>query len=156
MEGRPWLGNHFQRVHRDHPQSRGTRIECSITNSTDISRTLGVASYTSLHDYTVMYESDTFFGQTLDGTKVVSSGGDADTWVKIGYEEFKSEVFDPFMIWLEANHRDDLEQVMWHAFSIGVFSPDRWLTGDFGPHHSPESVELYRLYSEEYIAQLGS
>lgn len=45
---------------------------------------------------------------------------------------------------------------MLHAFALGVFSPDRWLTGDHSPSHSPESVELWRQYNEEYIAQLDS
>lgn len=136
--------------------SDSARITCSVTNSTDISRAIGADPYTSLHHYTVMYEGGTYFGQTIDDTRIVSSGGDADTWEKIGYEEFKARVFDPFMAWLEANHRDDLEQVMWHAFDAGVFSPDRWLTGDFGPSHTVESVELWRQYSEEFIAtQIG-
>lgn len=138
------------------PDPVDTRITCSVTNSTDISRALGVSPYTSLHHYTVMHEGGTYFGQTIDDTKVVSSGGDADTWEKVGYQEFKARVFDPFMNWLEANHPDDLQQTMWHAFSLGVFSPDRWLTGDFGPHHSPESVELWGQYSQEYIAQLDN
>ena len=138
------------------PNPDSTRVTCSVTNSIDISRTLGIDPYTSLHTYTVMYEGDTYFGQTITGTKVVSDGGDADTWEKIGYAEFKVGAFGPFMAWMEANHRDDLEQVMWQSFDIGVFSPDRWLTGDFGPSHTPESVELWRQYSEEYIVQLGN
>lgn len=135
------------------PDPVDTRVTCSITNSTDISRALGVSPYTSLHHYTVMYEGGTYFGQTINDTLVVDDAGDADTWERVGYEEFKAGAFDPFMAWLEANHLDDLEGVMWYAFSIGVFSPDRWLTGDFGPDHSPESVELWRQYSEEFIAE---
>ena len=135
------------------PGPDATRVQCSVTNSTDISRALGVDPYTSLHRYTVMYEGGTYFGQTISDTTIVSHGGDANTWEKIGYVEFKAEVFDPFMAWLQANHREDLEQVMWHAFDIGVFSPDRWLTGDFGPSHTPESVELWRQHSEEFIAE---
>lgn len=44
---------------------------------------------------------------------------------------------------------------MWYAFSAGVFSPDRWLTGDHPPALTPESVALWEQYSAEYIAQLG-
>ena len=133
-----------------------TIVVCSITNSTDISRILGVEPYASLHHYTVMYAGDTFFGQEITETTVVSHGGDANTWETIGLDEFKAAVFTPFMTWLEENHRDDLENVMWHAFSVGVFSPDRWLTGDFGPDHAPESIDLWGQYSDEYIAQLDA
>lgn len=135
------------------PDPVDTRVTCSVTNSTDISIAVGVGPYTGLHQYTVMYEGGTFFGQTIEATTVVSSGGDADTWGKVGYEEFKAEAFDPFMAWLQTNHLDDLEGVMWHAFSLGVSSPDRWLTGDFGPDHRPESIELWRQYSEEFLAE---
>lgn len=131
-----------------------TGVQCSVTNSTAISRALGVAPYTSLHDYTVMYEGGSYFGQAIEDTVIVADAGDGDQWQRVGYEEFKAAAFDPFMTWLGENHRDDLEQVMLHAFSIGVFSPDRWLTGDHAPNHSQESVALWGQYSEAYIAQL--
>jgi hypothetical protein len=137
--------------------STTTVITCTVTHSNDISRALDASPYTSTHRYTVMYEGGTYFGQPISKPTVVADGTDGGTEENSpDYVVFKAEVFDPFIAWLQANHPDDLLQVMWHATSIGVISPDGWMTGDFMPDHAPESIELWRQYSEEYIAQLGS
>jgi hypothetical protein len=132
------------------PDPTRTRVTCTVTHSTDISRALGVGPYTGEYFLTIKYAGGTHFNEGLGATTVVDKEQNPRSFVDYG--SFEAEAWDGFMAWLEANHGDELETVMWRNFQIGP--PDSWLTGEWRPEYSAESVALWGQYSQEYVAQL--
>ena len=100
------------------PDPANTRLTCSYSHSTDISRASGVGPYAAVVHYTVKYAGDSYFGQTIEDTTVVQGQQDL-----VEYADLKVETFDPFMAWIEANHNDDLV-TMWYDEA----APNPWLT----------------------------
>jgi hypothetical protein len=128
------------------PDVRNTSITCHATHRNAISDALGVGPYWGRQHLKVLYEGDTKLGTLID-TTIVSQGFE----IEFATTAFRTEVGDPFLAWLEANHPEDVEKMIDFTASAGVVRAV--LFSDGVPVLTPESIGLWRQHTAEFVAE---
>lgn len=126
----------------DDPDPANTFIDCQFLNDTAWGRALGLEPYPATFRFRVhRSEGLSVFGD-LEDPAITQMTDEDRSW-----ETFLSEVMDPFMAWLEANHPDDVDS-MFIAANPAVPTP-------ILPKVWPETRTLWAQYTEEFVAEHG-
>lgn len=124
------------------PDPANLRVTCTVTHDNAWSRALGLGPYPG--EYYIRIEEGEVFGQVLEQPKITQVVS------RFIGTAFLPEAWNPFVSWVETNHPDDVDTMFLPSnfFEEGLFLP-----GERHPSLTPESIELWRQYTEEFVAE---
>lgn len=127
------------------PDVADTRIRCDVTHSDAISEALGVGPYLGSYHMKVQYAGEEKLGVPIEETTVTES-----LQIDFPASEFTSQTWRPFVTWLEANHPDDVAQML--GAEVGPNEVALMLSvGERRPNLSQESIDLWRQHVNEFV-----
>jgi hypothetical protein len=128
------------------PDVDNTTITCSVTHENAWSRALGVGPY----------DGEFFVGVSIPGqSNWVYPDRDEPVVTTRAFAQFPTffftrETWEPFIDWVDANHPDDL------PLMLSSIQPPETSMLSAWPTLTPESIELWRTRTEEFVAGADS
>ncbi len=113
------------------PDPTATRVSCEVTTTTAVSRVTGVEPLVGEYMVTV---------RNIDGRTAVTDG----ELFRMEGTRFATEIWEPFENWIEANYPSDADTMYDNTFVVEFFTK---------PMLTAESIELWRQYTEEFVAE---
>lgn len=132
----------------DRPDPGNVWVACTVANDTAWGRALGHAPYESLYRMRVNQGERATGALDLDELMVTQVQAEGPGSV------FGREVWKPFFDWVASVHPEAVD-VMFLSDEVRPGPSDMTLPGQRAPSFgSDESLELWRAYTEEYVAEV--
>lgn len=129
------------------PELNSTTVRCDVVHQNAISQALGEGPDEGAYHMKVMYAGDEKLGVPITETTVTES-----LQIDFPSSGFTAGTWRPFTAWLEQNHPQDIDSMF--AAEQGSL-PVMLSGGERQPSFSPESIELWRQYVAEFVAEQG-
>ncbi len=129
------------------PSPVNTRIQCSVTHQLSWATALEAGPFEGEYFLRVHHPGDRYVGRDITITTVT------EVVTRITDEQrVLEEAWLPFLAWLDEQYPESVDAMLNDQLTLPYWFGETQPV----PRLSPESIELWRQYTEEFVAEFGS